>query len=453
MAAPIYNLLIVDDEESIRFAVGRYFTTRGYQIQVAGDIAEATAIFARQRPDVMLLDYSLPDGDGLSLLASLRRIDASVPAIILTGYGTIDLAVRAVKEGAEHVLTKPVEMPALRVIVERLIENQRNRQVRMAGRSREARQAVDPFLGDSPAIRALALKAERLAGSSRPILIQGETGTGKGILAVWLHQASPRAEDAFVDLNCGGLSRELFETELFGHEKGAFTGALAAKTGLLEVAHRGTLFLDEIGDLPVEVQPKLLKVLEEQRFRRLGEVRDRQVDVRLIAASHHDLGALVRERRFREDLYFRVSTLPLVVPALRERGSDALVLARFLLARVAAEVGRPGMTLAPAAERAILQYPWPGNVRELRNVLERAVLLAAHEALDSEDLFERRPLAVSGKQSRTLEDVEAAHVANVLRELDWRVPEAAKVLGLSRSALYKKMQKHGIARANDKVGG
>src|SRR6185295_7993655 len=263
----------------------------------------------------------------------------------------------------------PVELPALLVVIERALENRRMRQVSLAGKSAQVRQAVDPFFGESGVIRKLAAEAARVAASKVPVLIQGETGSGKGVLARWLHEASARADESFVDLNCAGLSRELLETELFGHEKGAFTGAVTAKQGLLEVAHRGTLFLDEIGDVDLQVQAKLLKVVEDMRFRRLGDVRDRQVDVRLVAATHRDLLTLVREQKFREDLYYRISALPVMVPPLRERGKDVVLLARQLVERISAEMGRPGVRLSPEAEEALAASAWPGNVRQLRNVL------------------------------------------------------------------------------------
>jgi DNA-binding NtrC family response regulator len=294
--------------------------------------------------------------------------------------------VRAVKEGAEHFLTKPVELQALLVILQRLLENRRTHQRQLASKSRQTRETVDPFLGTSTAMRRLAEEAKKIFVAESPILIQGETGSGKGVLAKWLHNHGPRTEEAFVDLNCAGLSHELLETELFGHEKGAFTGATSRKSGLLEVAHHGTVFLDEIGDMDPQVQPKLLKVLEEKCFRRLGEVRDRHVDIRLIAATHQDLNALVREKKFRSDLYFRINTIPLIVPPLRERVEDILPLSHHLLHLIAAELGRSEVTLRPEAERALQEYPWPGNVRELRNVLERAVLLSDKNTLSREHL-------------------------------------------------------------------
>jgi DNA-binding NtrC family response regulator len=352
------------------------------------------------------------------------------------------------QEGAEQFFTKPVELPTLRVVLERAIENRRGRQQSLAGRSARARSASDPFLGESPAVLRIAEQAARIAPASVPVLIQGETGSGKGVLARWLHDNGPRAEEPFVDLNCAGLSRELLESELFGYEKGAFTGAVSAKPGLLELAHRGTFFLDEIGDVDLQVQAKLLKVLEDLRFRRLGDVKDRRVDVRLIAATHRDLRRLVDEQKFREDLYYRISTVPLVVPPLRERGRDAVLLARSLLLRIAAELGRPHLRLSPAAEDRIASARWPGNVRQLRNALERAALLGSGPAIEAHELEEgpargAEAAAASGP-ALTLLDAERGHIERVLAAQGGSVVEAARVLGISRSALYERLRKHGI---------
>jgi DNA-binding NtrC family response regulator len=390
-------------------------------------------------------------------LPRIREIDSTLPVVVLTGHATIDLAVRAVKEGADQFLAKPVELPALVVMLRRLLETQREKRRQAAGRARQAREAVDPFTGTSAAIRRLAEDARRLQASSSPILIEGETGSGKGVLARWLHRNGPRGDEPFVDMNCAGLSREFLETELFGHEKGAYTGAVNSKQGLLEVAHRGVVFLDEIGDLDPQVQPKLLKVLEEKRFRRLGEVRDRQVDVQLVAASHQSLPQLVQEKKFRSDLYFRISTIPLRVPAMRERVEDIPILARQLLAVLSNDLGRRGLRLSPEAERALAAYSWPGNVRELRNVLERAALLCGRDVLEASDLrFETTagPVAPSAPMpgfaaapgaNLTLEELERSHIERVLAELGGRVTEASQRLGIPRSTLYQKIKRFGLA--------
>jgi len=437
-----HAVLLVEDEAVTRSSIARYLRASGYDVRETETVAQGVESFRASRPDAVIADYSLPDGTALDLLRTMGGIDGSVPLIVLTGHGSIDLAVRTIKEGAEHFLTKPVELSALQLFVERTLEHRRDRQVRQVGRTRSVRDAIDPFLGESPAIRRLGEQAQRIAGSSTPVLLQGETGTGKGVLARWLHDQGSRSEEAFVDQNCAGLSREFLETELFGHEKGAFTGASSAKPGLLEMAHRGTLFLDEVGDMDATVQPKLLKVLEDQRFRRLGEVRDRQVDVRLIAGSHRDLAQMVEKGQFRRDLFYRINTVTLYVPALRERERDVVLMARSLLRRVSSNLGRPGMSLEPGAEDALLRYSWPGNIRELRNVLERAVLLSDRPVLSAGDL-QLVPVtspAAPETVSLSLAEAERRHIAAVLHAHDGDVPRAAAVLGVARSTLYKKLR-------------
>jgi DNA-binding NtrC family response regulator len=447
---PDSRLLLVDDEAAVRLPLERFFAARGFEVVTAGSLAEALDAYRAAVPDVVLLDYALPDGDGIELLRRLKAIDPSVPAILLTAHGSIDLAVQAVKDGAESFLTKPVELPALLIMVERLAENRRLRARSEAEQRREATRAPAPFLGDSPVVRRLADQAARVAAAPTPVLIRGETGSGKGVLARWLHEHGPRAPQPFVDLNCAGLSRELLESELFGHMKGAFTGAVAAKQGLMEVAHRGTLFLDEMGDVDLLVQAKLLKALEEMRFRRLGDVQDRRVDVRLVAATHRDLDALVQEGKFREDLYYRIRGVELRVPPLRERDGDVILLARHFLVRIATDLGRPGVRLSPAAEEALLAHTWPGNVRELRNVLEHAALLSPRDSLVPDDFAEllRPPRPRSGSTaSMTLDEAERRHVEQVLRQEGWVVQRAAGILGISRTSLYERMRKYGLGRS------
>jgi DNA-binding NtrC family response regulator len=447
------KILIVDDEPGIRFGVRDFLESEGLDVDEAETVAGAEKAVREGHPDAVVLDHMLPDGTALDLLPRIREFDASLPVVVLTGHATIDLAVRAVKEGADQFLAKPVELPALLVMLQRLIESQREKRRQIAGRARQCREAVDPFTGTSAAIRALAEQARRVVGTSSPILVEGETGSGKGVLARWLHRNGPRAEEPFVDMNCAGLSRDFLETELFGHEKGAYTGAVASKQGLLEVAHRGVMFLDEIGDLDPQVQPKLLKVLEEKRFRRLGEVRDRQVDVQLVAASHQNLPLLVQEKKFRGDLYFRISTIPLRVPSLRERPEDVPILARQILDGFATDLGRRGLRLSPEAERALSTYSWPGNVRELRNVLERALLLCGRDVLEPADLRFEGPVAPAPAAAEppasdtllTLEEIERRHIERVLRDMGGRVAEASQRLGIPRSTLYQKIKRFSIS--------
>jgi DNA-binding NtrC family response regulator len=442
------TILIVDDQEGLRFSIRSFLEGKGYRADEAGTVGEALDRLLGSPYAAAIVDYRLPDGDALDLLAGLKEAHLRLPVVILTAYGSIDLAVAAIQKGADHLLTKPVDLPALLVILERVIENHRNRQKQLAGHAGDRRRELDPFVGASPGIRALAREARKVVASDSPILIQGETGAGKGVLAAWLHRHGARAEEAIVDLNCAGLSRELLESELFGYVKGAFTGAAGNKAGLLELAHRGTVFLDEIGDLDLQVQPKLLTVLEEKRFRRLGDVRDRTVDIRLISATHRDLAGLARQRAFRSDLFYRISALPLVIPPLRERREDLPLLVAAMMERLRAELGRTDVALTERAAAALADYSWPGNLRELRNVLERAILLADGARVDRGDLR----FAAGGAEAAdppggrlTLAEMERRLIVRTLAEEGGRVARAAERLGVPRSSLYQKLKKLGIS--------
>jgi DNA-binding NtrC family response regulator len=443
---PRNTVLIVDDQRAIRFAVRSFLETAGYSVEEAGDCRQAVASLEARRPAVIVLDFELPDGEAIDLIPQLKDIDPDVPIIILTGHGTIERAVSSVKLGVEQFLTKPVELPALRTMIDRAITNGRSRN-RDAVRARSAKCPADPFVGSSSAISAVREQARRFAESDRPVLIQGETGSGKGVLASWLHRAGPRTDEPFVDINCAGLTRELLESELFGYEKGAFTGAVMAKQGLLELAQEGTVFLDEIGDMDLALQAKLLKVVEEKNFRRLGDVRDRRVDMRLIAASHRDLAALAALNLFRSDLYFRISTLRIVIPPLRQRTEDIPTLTQAFVASLCSELGRPLVRISPEAMTALKGYSWPGNIRELRNVIERALILGDSGELRASSLvFDLQGLtAGEASPGGTLEEVERAHILRMMREESGNVNRAAQRLGVPRSSLYQKLKKYDAA--------
>ena len=442
------KLLLVEDDASIRFALRDYLESAGFRVTETDSVAGAEHAFEGERPTVVLTDYRLADGTALDLLPRLRAMSSSVPVIVLTAHGSVELAVQAMREGADDFLTKPIALPALEVVIERALERQRDRQRQMVRAVRQQRASIDPFIGESAAIRRLRDHAVRLASTDRPVLVLGETGSGKGVLTRWLHENGTRHPEPFVDLNCASLPRELLESELFGFERGAFTGAVATKVGLVELAHRGTLFLDEIGDLELALQPKLLKVLEDQAFRRVGAVKDRQVDLRLIAATHQDLPTLVSNGKFRGDLYVRISTLPIFVPALRERTEDIPIIARKLLERLAVEIGRPSIELSTDAEEALVRHPWPGNVRELRNVLERAVLLSARGVVRAADLaFDASPAggapaqgATAELDNLTLEELQRRHIIRVLELVGGRVEAASHRLGIPRSTLYQRLK-------------
>jgi len=440
------TIVIGEDDASIRSALSEFLQSLDYEVVEASSCETIQKAFRSASPDAAVLDYSLPDGTALDLLPQLKGTYPSIPLIVLTGNGTIPLAVEAIKEGAEQFLTKPVEMSAIAVVLERALKNQRNQQKQLAGRAREERNGVDPFLGVSDAIRQLAEQAERLCCTECPVLLAGETGAGKGVLARWLHDHSPRAEEAFVDLNCAGFGRELLETELFGHEVGAFTGAVSRKVGLLEVAQRGTAFLDEIGDMDLQVQPKLLKILEEKRFRRLGDVAERKLDVRLLAASHEDLSQLVRQKKFRSDLYFRINTVVLRVPPLRERLEDIPILAQRFFERCAVDMGRMHLSLSDRVMKTLTAYSWPGNVRELKNVMERAVLLAGGDTIQPRDLhLEYNPdMAAENDAALTFREAQSLHIQKALRAEGGNVARTAMRLRMTRSSLYNKLKTFGI---------
>jgi DNA-binding NtrC family response regulator len=434
----------VDDEPNARLGVHAYLESYGYDVEEADTCAAALIRLRIDVPDVVILDYALPDGNALEVMRTLRTERIEVPVIVLTGHGSIELAVTAVKEGAEHFLTKPVELASLTVLIERVLEKEQNTRRVNAARSREATPQDALFGGRSAMIQVLARDAESVAGCDTPVLIEGETGTGKGVLARWIHESSARKREAFVDLNCAGLSRDLLESELFGHEKGAFTGAVGVKRGLIEAAHHGTMFLDEIGDTDPAVQPKLLKVIEEKRFRRLGDTAERKVDVRFVAATNRNLAALVQEGRFREDLYYRVNTMVLRLPPLRQRKEDIPAIAAQLLQRLACDMRRPVPQIEPEAEEALAAHPWPGNVRELRNVLERALMLASSPLLRRGDLRLNGHAAAPSLTALpdTLRDLEWQHISRVLAEEGGNVPRAAQRLGIPRSTMYQKLKQH-----------
>ncbi|HSU41008.1 MAG TPA: sigma-54 dependent transcriptional regulator [Polyangiaceae bacterium] len=438
------KLLLVDDDAQMRNVLALYLRRAGFTVLDAATLAEARRLQQKQAPDLTIVDYQLPDGTAFDLLTESRERDAGEAVIVLTGLGTIDLAVRAIKLGAEHFLTKPVDLESLEVLVRRTLDLQRERRQRAVAAVGSS-ETPDPFLGTSAAIKNLAELATAALESDVPVLILGETGSGKGILARWLHEHGTRKKEPFVDLNCAGLSRELAESELFGHQRGAFTGAVNNKPGLIEVAHKGTLFLDELGDLELAVQPKLLTALEQGQFRRLGETATRVADVRLIAATSRNLAGMVKEGRFREDLLFRINTLTFEIPPLRRRPGDVKPLAEAVLRDLCRRRGRVAPALSEDVVDTLTRYSWPGNVRELRNVLERALLFCKGDLLDRTALrFDRSLEPDADAEPQTLDDAERRHIVNVLKQAGGKVEDAAKVLALSRSSLYAKLKKYGI---------
>ncbi len=449
------SVLLVEDDEAVRFAMARMLEDAGLHVLEADSCASAVTSLrsAVGRPEVVVTDLRLPDGDAFDVLAHVHKLDPATPVFIVTGYGAIDLAVRAVKQGAEDFFTKPVDprklVEVVRSAVDRRLQNK-------SGQRPKFKLASATFEPRSACMQRLNDEIEKLRDADCSVLLLGETGTGKSVLARRIHAIGARQAAPFVDINCAGLSKDFVETELFGHERGAFTGAHAAKTGLLDAANGGTLFLDEIGDVDAQVQPKLLKVLEEKRFRRMGEVKERFVDIRLVAATHHDLLANVAQKQFRADLYYRISTVSLTVPPLRERLEDVVPFAEHLLA----SLGAPDVELTRDAQRALLEHHWPGNLRELKNVLERALLLRSGAVVQRDNLrFDTPSLArmpvvpvpdpssaarVVGGGGRTLSEMEREHIESALLAEQGRVEPAAKRLGIPRSTLYQRIKDYGI---------
>jgi two-component system response regulator HydG len=442
------SVLLIDDDADVLRAVGEYFDKAGYEVSRATTAEQGLETFARLRPDVVILDLHLPDLGGLEVLERLRSQGGSI--ILLTGQGDIETAVRAMQLGAEHFLTKPVDLNHLAAATARVGERIRlarqNAMLRARGHEHEGLES----LGVSPAIRELGRQIELLAASERStVLLTGESGTGKGWVARVLHHLSPRAGGPFVEVNCGGLSATVLESELFGQETGAFTDATERRQGLFELADRGTIFLDEIGDLAPEFQPKLLKVLDTKRFRRLGGSREMMVDARLIAATNRDLVGEVRAGRFREDLYYRLSVMPLRLPAVRERSRDDRL---ALLTRMLADLGpqMPGCPSTCSAESLdrLLSAPWPGNVREMRNVMERAMILARGAGqIGVEHLPADLRKGGGGEkrhQPQALADVERVHIEKTLKFHGGNRTRAAQELGISRATLINKIKVYGL---------
>lgn len=441
------KILVVDDDEIILFAIKDFLEHQGFVVDEAETCAEAEIKYRAELYDAVTLDYALPDGNALELLPKLKAIDAGVPIIMLTGHASIELAVRSIQLGAEQFLVKPLDLSALLNVLKRALENQRNRRKQLAHDSLDRPQrAIDPFIGPSLVIHRLEEQARLAAATESPILIQGETGTGKSELARWIHRSSSRASEPMLELNCGGFSKEFLETELFGHEKGAFTGAVNVKIGLLEAAHRGTIFLDEIGDMDLQIQPKILKALEEKRFHRLGGIQDRKVDFRLMAATHQKLDWLVQEQAFRSDLFYRISAIQINVPPLRERSEDIPIFAQLLLDRLTEDCGRESKHLTRSALMKLQKHAWPGNIRELRNVLERALMGATSSEIDGPGLdFASSPEVKSheGASHLTLKELERHYIIQILNEEGGHVDRAAKRLDIPRSTLYQKLRAYG----------
>ena len=437
-----------------------------HSVLEARDQPEAVRLLQQAQPAVVLSDLRLPEGDGFGVLRAAKEIDNDIPVIVMTAYGSIEDAVSAMKQGAMDFLAKPVDPDHLLLLVARALEQRRIVTENLLMKEELAvRRGAPQLVGEDPSLRKVFASLQRAAATDATVLLEGESGTGKELFARSLHALSPRADAPFVAINCAAIPENLLETELFGYEKGAFTGAVQRKPGKFEMAHRGTLFLDEIGDLPIGLQAKILRALEEKRFERVGGTASVQVDVRLVAATNKGLRAAVAGRRFREDLYFRLSVFPITVPPLRERGGDIPVLARFFVDRFCRDLKKKPLVLSPEALDHLKTYRWPGNVRELQNCIERAVILADGDTIFprhlnlsfAAPLQDENPVSpwahvdLSGTLTevtrRVTAQVEKAKIEEILIEAGGNKGRAAELLQISYKMLLAKLREHGIADA------
>ena len=455
-------ILLVEDKDSLRTMLRHALEAEGHAVVEATDEPEAIRQLHDAHPVLVLSDLRLPAGDGLGVLRATKEFDPDLPVIVMTAYGAIHDAVQAMKEGALDFLAKPVDPDHLLLLVGRALAHRRiAAENYLLKEELMARRGAPRIIGEDPALRKLSVTLQRAAATDTTVLLQGESGTGKELFARALHALSSRADGPFVAINCAAIPENLLETELFGYEKGAFTGAANRKLGRFELAHRGTLFLDEIGELPLALQAKILRAIEERRFERVGGVAPLQVDVRLVAATNRNLKGAVAARQFREDLYFRLSVFPIDIPPLRERPGDIDILARHFIERYCRELKKKPLALTSEALDQLNAYAWPGNVRELQNCIERAVILSDGDAIRPRHLnlsFREAGLApatspwdeidLSGSlvdaSRRVLAEVERRKITRALRDAGGQKPKAAEALQVSYKTFLAKLKEHRI---------
>ena len=457
-------VLLVEDKAELRAMLRKALERFGYEVEEAPDGTAAIEKARNRRYQLILSDLKLPGHSGIDVLREAKRAEPTIPVILVTAYGSVEEAVTAMKEGAYDFVQKPVDLDHLKLLLQRATREQELLRENLLLREEySARYGFPRIVAEHPAMKEASQMTQRVAAADSTVLLLGESGTGKELFARAIHYLSPRAEQPFVALNCAAIPEGLVENELFGHERGAYTGAGARKIGKMELAHRGTLFLDEIGELPLAMQSKLLRVLEEKRFVRVGGTQEIEVNVRIIAATNKDLRAAVAEKTFRDDLYFRIAAVPITIPALRDRGDDVLLLADHFLERFKREFRKPSLTLTEDARSRLRAYTWPGNVRELQNTIERASILASGSEIDADALqlpspkpaAEELPDGMLAAQflwegpldevsQRAVAHVERFKIQNALRETKWNKTRAAEMLGVSYKTLLTKIRNLGL---------
>jgi DNA-binding NtrC family response regulator len=434
------HILIVDDDPATRFGFSKYLSKIEYAVKEASSLAEARKAITSKRFDAVILDLILPDGNGIDWIQELRETCPDIAVVVITGAGDIPVAVEAMRRGADNFMTKPVNMEDLEVFLRKSLEIGTLRRKDLT--SRRLEKKVEPYFGKSPVIEEAKELALVAAESDSTILLQGATGTGKSMLARWIHDHSYRNALPFVEVSCSGLKGDLLASELFGHVKGAFTSAVQDRQGLIEVANGGTLFLDEIGDMDLAVQAQFLKLIEEKTYRRLGEVKVRRSDFRLICATNKNLREETKQQRFRQDLYFRVNTFPITIPSLLDRMGDL----EELIEHILAQLGSPRYEISPEVMEMLKTYSWPGNIRELSNVLERALILARGEPFQLAHFPGMHHVKSSvgsqqKKEAKDLKDLEEEYIREEIKRFGGDIRKAAQALGISRATLYRKLKK------------
>jgi len=441
------KILIVDDELIVRESLGGWLERDGHTVDKAASGEESLEKFEKKHYDIILLDIKMEGMSGLDVLKKVRELDPDVSVVMITAYGSIPSAIEAMKSGAYEYLLKPFDPDELMVLIEKIRKHQaERRETQFLREQYKERTRFENMIGQSRALQGVFDLIESVAPTDSTVLIKGETGTGKGLAARAIHTKSPRCQGPFVVLNCGAFPENLLESELFGHQKGAFTDAKITKKGRLELAHGGTLFLDEVGEISTRMQIDLLRVLEDHIFYRVGGTQPIEADFRIIAATNKDLEKAIKEGTFREDLYYRLNVISFTMPPLREHKEDIPVLAEYFLHRFAQETNKPVDQISREALDEMMLYDWPGNVRELGNAVERAVVVGKGPRILPPDLPIFRPEYVSAPPGRTLREVEMAHLENVLAETQWNVSKSAEILGIDRSTLYDKIKRYDLRK-------
>lgn len=441
------KILVIDDEYIIRESLSDWFGDEGYETLTAEDAESGLKILEAENPEIILVDLIMPGIDGIEFLRRAKEIRSDTEIIVMTAYASISTAITAIREGAYDYIEKPFTLERINLILEKLVNHRKLVAENLSLQEKlEEKNKTDDIITRSPRMRQIIELTKIVAASNATVLVTGESGTGKELIARAIHSNSPRSKKPFIAVSCAALPESLLESELFGHEKGAFTGANNRRKGKIELAHQGTLFLDEIGDVSPNIQIHLLRVLEEREFSRVGGNELIKVDVRIVSATNRDLQAALKDDRFREDLYYRLNVVTIDLPPLRERTEDILLLAEHFLQEFARENMKKVTSISKEVKEFLFKYPWPGNVRELENTIERAVILTRDEEIQIGDLLQKNsPLVKATPQSYTLKEVESTHIRNVLSETNGNYSQAAKLLGISRVTLYNKVKMYGIS--------